>query len=137
MGEGLGQRGLAVAAGATQRRRNRHGIAIGVEELLFQVELLQPRHEVRWRLRRHHGCALLPALVLQDSDQRRAVFRQIDIVKLAEPARQRAKLAESRPLDRADRLALLAGEPNLAADHGARQGGRRDDENEMLQSSSD
>jgi hypothetical protein len=52
---------------------------------------------------------------------------------LAEPARQVAEMAKTWALDRADRLALLAGEPDLSAHPVACQRGRSDHKNEMLQ----
>jgi hypothetical protein len=119
MSKSLGQRRLAVTAGATQRGGDGDSIALGVEQLPFQcVEFLGAFDEIGWRLGRHHGDALLPALVRQDADQRRLVFRQTEVVNLTEPARQLAEVSKTRPLDRADRLALLASQPNLAPDDG-------------------
>jgi hypothetical protein len=76
---------------------------------------------------------LLPAFVLQDSDQRCLMFRQIEVVELAEPARQFAEVAKARTLDGADRLALLAGQPNLTPNDRTFERRFGDDEDEMLE----
>src|SRR5262249_24111270 len=134
MGELLGEGGLAVAAGAAQRRGDGDGIPFGIQEVSLQsVELNGSLHEIVWRLRRHHADALLPALALQDPDQRRDVLWQIEIVDLAKPAWQLAEIAKSWPFDGTDRLALLTRQPNLPPNDRARQGRRGDDENRMLQ----
>src|SRR5215468_10056859 len=72
MGEFPGERGLAVTAGAPQRRGDGDGIAFTVEKPLLQrIKLNRPLHEIgRW-LRRHHRDAVLPALVLEAADQSR------------------------------------------------------------------
>ena len=58
---------------------------------------------------------------------------KVEVVNLAEPARQRAQVCEARPLNGADRLALLSRQANLAPNDRAFERHRRDDENEMLQ----
>ena len=91
----LCERGLAIAAGTFQRRSNPGDrIALGVEELLFErIELLRPRHEIRRRLGRHYWHALLPAVGFEHADQRGLVLNEIEVVDLAEPARQLAEVA--------------------------------------------
>src|SRR5262245_26137540 len=134
MGEFPGERGLAVAAGAPQRRGNGDGIPFGIQEVALQsVELNGSLHEIGWRLRRHHGHALLVALVLQDPDQRRNVLWQIEVIDLAKPAWELAEIAKSWPLDGTDCLTLLTRQPDLPPNDRARQGRRSDDENRMLQ----
>src|SRR5262249_36327012 len=129
-----GERGLAVAAGAAQRRGDRDGIPFGIQELSLQrLEFDRSLHEIGWRLRRHHGDALLAALILQDPDQRRGMLRQVEVVDLAKPARQLAEIAKFWPLDGTDCLALLTGQSDLPPNDRARQSRRGDDENRMLQ----
>src|SRR5262245_44429665 len=116
MGKGLGQRRLAVAAGTAQRGGDRDGITFGVEQLLFQrIKFLGPRNKTRRRLGRHPSNALLQAFALEDADQRRFVLGYIEVVDLAEPARQFTKVFKTRPFDWADRLALLTCQPNLTS----------------------
>jgi hypothetical protein len=135
MGQRLGQRRLAVATSATQRGGDGcDGVALCVEQTPFErIELFRTVDEIRRRLRRHHRHALLPALILQDADEGSLLLRNLEIVNVAEPARRFAQITQAQPLHRADRLALLTGEPNLAPDVRAFERSRGDDANEMLQ----
>ena len=92
VGERLGERRLAVAAGPAQRGRDPgDGITPGVEELLFQrVEFLRAPNKVGRRLRRHHRHALLPALGLNQVDECRFLLGKIEVVGMADPARHDA-----------------------------------------------
>ena len=55
VGQRFGERGLAVAARAAQRRRDGDRVALGVEQFaLKRLELHRTLNEVRRRLRRHH-----------------------------------------------------------------------------------
>ena len=58
---------------------------------------------------------------------------EVEVVDLAEPARQLAEVAKPRSLDGANGLALLPREADFAAHDRARERGRRDNEDEMLQ----
>jgi hypothetical protein len=128
-----GERGLAVAAGAAQGRRDADSIALGVQQPALQaIELQGARHEVGRRLRRHHRHAPGPAFVLQDALQGAPVLGDVEVVDMADPARQLGEIDELRSLDGQDGLALLARQPDLAPYHRARQGLRRHHQDEML-----
>jgi hypothetical protein len=129
-----GKRRLAVAARTAQRSGDGDRIALSIKELLLErVEFSGPLHEVGRQLGRHHGDAFLGARALQDTDQIRVPLWHCQVVDLAKPTRQVVEVFEARSSDRANRLALLAGQPDLAAHHGACQRRRRDDKNEMQQ----
>jgi hypothetical protein len=129
-----GERGLAVAAGPAQGRRDGHGIALGVQKApLDSLELDGTWHEVGRRLRRHHRHALDPAVVLQDALQGDPVLGDVEIGELPDPARQCVEIAQPGPLDRQEGLALLSRQADLAPHHRARQRLRRDHQDEMLQ----
>ncbi len=115
VGERLGERRLAVAAGAAQRRGDAgDGIAFGVEQaLLERVELFRAGDEVLRRRRRHHRHAPRLGVPLQLGDKRCLLLGKVEIVDMAEPARQLVEVDDARPLDRADRLALLPGEADF------------------------
>ncbi len=84
-------------------------------------------------LRRHHRHAPRLGVPLKLADKRRPLLLEVEIVDMAEPARQRVEVHDARPPDRADRLALLPGEPDFLLHDAAFERFGRDDEDEVLE----
>lgn len=110
------------------------GVALGVEQTSLQpAELGGTLNEMGGRLRRHHRRALLSARPREDGEELAPALRESDVVDLPEPARRGGKIRELWPSHRANRLAFLAGEADLATHIGACKRLRGHDQHEMPQ----